>query len=279
LTSKGRSGGSVSGYTIAYTYDNAGNRATKTLNSATENYAYDNAGKLTSAGGKTYTYDNAGNVKTVASTAGTTTLSWDADSRLTGIAYPNSTSNTFTYNGLAQRVGTTDSRGTLAYTLEDDSVDSAVLKDSAATYTHGLGLVSEVRGGASKFYHPDALGTTRAMTGSTGSVTDTKSTDAFGNTFTAGSSGTTPTPFGFAGQHGYQSDPDSGLMRLGCKTDNSCSDARNGKGSRHGTETGSRPSLVSGQSLCFLLKPAYPRWAFPILFSCMITGFIWSGSD
>lgn len=215
LTDEGRSGGSVSGYTIAYTYDNAGNRATKTLNSVTENYAYDAANKLTSAGGKTYTYDNAGNTKTVVSGTSTTTLFWDADSRLTGIAYPNSSTNTFVYNGLAQRVGTTDSRGTLTYTLADDSVDSAVLTDSAATYTHGLGLVSEVRGTTSKFYHGDALGTTRAMTGSTGSVTDTKSTDAFGNTFTPGSSGTTLTPFGFAGQHGYQSDPDSGLMRLG----------------------------------------------------------------
>ena len=81
------------------------------------------------------------------------------------------------------------------------------MKDSAATYTHGLGLVSEVRGTTRKFYHADALGTTRAMTGSSGSVTDTKATDASGNTFTPGTSGTTPTSFGFAGQHGYQSDP------------------------------------------------------------------------
>lgn len=29
------------------------------------------------------------------------------------------------------------------------------------------------------------------------------------------SSGSTPTPFGFAGQHGYQSDSETGLMRLG----------------------------------------------------------------
>jgi RHS repeat-associated protein len=27
--------------------------------------------------------------------------------------------------------------------------------------------------------------------------------------------GSTPTPFGFAGQHGYQSDSETGLMRLG----------------------------------------------------------------
>lgn len=133
--------------------------------------------------------------------------------RLTGIAYPNSTTNTFAYNGLAQRVGTTDSRDTLTYTLADDRVDSAVLKDGAATYTHGLGLISEVRGTTSKFYHPDALGTTRAITGITGSVTDTRSTDAFGNTFTPASSGTTPTPFGFAEQHGYQCDPDRRLRK------------------------------------------------------------------
>lgn len=77
----------------------------------------------------------AGNVKTVASSSGTTTLSWDADSRLTGIAYPNSTTNSFTYNGLVRRVGTKDSRGTLTYTLEDDAAVSAILKGSAATYT------------------------------------------------------------------------------------------------------------------------------------------------
>jgi len=81
-----------------------------------------------------------------------------------------------------------------------------------ASYTHGLGLVSEVRGGTSKFYHADALGSTRAITGSSQSVTDTRASDAFGNTFTPGTSGTTPTPFGFAAQHGYQSDVDSGLM-------------------------------------------------------------------
>lgn len=32
---------------------------------------------------------------------------------------------------------------------------------------------------------------------------------------TVASSGSTPTPFGFAGQHGYQTDTESGLMRLG----------------------------------------------------------------
>lgn len=59
----------------------------------------------------------------------------------------------------------------------------------------------------------DALGSVRALTNSSGSVTDSKSTDAFGLVVTA--SGSTPTPFGFAGNHGYQQDDETGLMRLG----------------------------------------------------------------
>jgi RHS repeat-associated protein len=54
----------------------------------------------------------------------------------------------------------------------------------------------------------------RTISASGQSTTDTRATDAFGNTFTPSSSGSTLTPFGFAGQHGYQSDPDSVLMRL-----------------------------------------------------------------
>ncbi len=51
------------------------------------------------------------------------------------------------------------------------------------------------------------------MTSSTQAITDKFDTDAFGNTIN--SSGTTPTPFGFAGQYGYQTDAASGLMMLG----------------------------------------------------------------
>ena len=74
-------------------------------------------------------------------------------------------------------------------------------------------MISEVRGSASKFYKADGLGTTRALTSTSGTTTDTLSTDAFGNT--VASSGTSPSPFGFVGGVGYQSDSDTGLMLLG----------------------------------------------------------------
>jgi len=75
------------------------------------------------------------------------------------------------------------------------------------------GLIGETRGGTSKYYHADALGTTRAITNSSQTKTDSLDTDAFGMSVAV--TGSTPTPFGFAGQHGYQNDSVTGLMRLG----------------------------------------------------------------
>ncbi|MBC8135512.1 MAG: RHS repeat-associated core domain-containing protein [Fibrella sp.] len=130
---------------------------------------------------------------------------------MAGIAYPSAATNAFVYNGLDQCIGKTDSTGTFSYSLADDSIDSDVLSDGAATYPFGNGLSGEVR---ARSYHADALGTTRATSDSTGAASSTLETDAFGNTWQPGTTGG-QTPFGFAGQHGYQSDVDSGLARLG----------------------------------------------------------------
>jgi len=85
-----------------------------------------------------------------------------------------------------------------------------VLSDGAATYTPGL---SEHRGTTSSFYHSDALGSTRGITGSTQTATDSTLYDGFG--MTVSKTGTNPTPFGFVGASQYQSDTDSGLQLLG----------------------------------------------------------------
>ena len=108
------------------------------------------------------------------------------------------------------RISKTDSSGTQNYVTDGSSPASAVLKDGNAVYTPGL---SEHRSSASKFYHGDALGSTRGITDSTQSVTDSVLYDAFGNTVSR--TGTTPTPFGFVGKEQYQSDSDSGLQLLG----------------------------------------------------------------
>jgi len=57
------------------------------------------------------------------------------------------------------------------------------------------------------------LGSVSRETDSSGSTTSTKTYDAFGNL--ESSTGSSSSPFGFAGSWGYQSDSDSGLMLLG----------------------------------------------------------------
>ena len=213
LTSEVRSttSGGSNPYTISYTYDHNGNRKTKVLGGVTDNYTYDAHDKLLSTSSKTYGYDLNGNCTSVkVGTATPTTLTYDIENRVTGITYPSSTTNSFVYNGNDLRVGKTDSSGTSTYKTDGSSPASPVLSDGAATYTPGL---SEHRGIISKFYHSDALGSTRGITGSTQAATDSTLYDGFG--MTVSRAGTTPTPFGFVGASQYQTDGDSGLQLLG----------------------------------------------------------------
>src|SRR5207244_1114823 len=73
--------------------------------------------------------------------------------------------------------------------------------------------ISERAATTSKFYHGDQLGSTRGISSSAQTITDSRETDAFG--LTISSSGSTATPFFFAGGAGYRSDAASGLMLLG----------------------------------------------------------------
>ena len=208
LTSEVRSGPGA--YTIGYLYDNNGNRTQKTLNGVPEVYTYGNNDRILTAGGRSYGYDNNGNITSVTVNGQATTLTYDFENRVTRIDYPGGSFNTFKYNGLGLRVQKVDSSGTQNYVTDGSEVASPVLVDTSATYTPGI---SERRAGVSKFYHPDHLGSTRGITNSSQSATDSMLHDAFGSL--VGRTGTTPTPFGYVGQEQYQTDSDSGLMLLG----------------------------------------------------------------
>ena len=210
LTSEVRDNSHGTGYSISLAYDHNGNRTSKVQGGVTTTSVYDHHDKLTSAGSKSYGYDSNGNCTTVTVGTSVTTLTYDIENRIVGISYPGGASNSFAYNGEDLRTKKVDSTGTQNYVCDGDSPGSALLKDGNAVYTPGL---SERRGSTSKFYHGDALGSTRGITDSTQAVTDSVLYDAFGNTVTR--TGTTPTPFGFVGKAQYQSDSDSGLQLLG----------------------------------------------------------------
>jgi len=77
--------------------------------------------------------------------------------------------------------------------------------DTQVTYTHEPStygpLVSENRGGQKSQYHFDALGSTRALTSASQTVTDTFGYDAWGNEVVR--TGVTTTPFRWLGRLGY----------------------------------------------------------------------------
>jgi YD repeat-containing protein len=246
LTTETRSGANA--FAASYTYDNAGNRLTKTVGGVTETYAYDDANKLLSAGGKAYTYDLAGNVTGVTSGGVTTTVTWDGAGRMTGVSGGGlSVSNASVYNGLGQRIARTDSSGTRSFTLSGDAIDAPVLSDGAATYQRGLDLISETRSGASKFFHLDSLGTARALSDASGAKTDALETDAFGNVVSAVGTPLGARPFGFAARHGYQSDADTGLQRLGHRFYDP-STAGSSRATRSGRATTGTPTATTTRS-------------------------------
>jgi RHS repeat-associated protein len=185
------------------------------VNGVTEVYTVDSGDKLTqvSVSGvptKTFGYDGAGRTTSIQTSAGTTSFTYDFESRVTGITYPNNSTNSFNYNGLDTRVGKTDSAGTATFRRMGAGVTAPVLGDGSASFTPG---VSERRGSTSSFYGADYLGTNSSLYSSSETVSATRQYDAFGNM--VGSSGSSANPFGFAGNWGYQNDPDSGLMLLG----------------------------------------------------------------
>ena len=209
ITGEARTGTSGT-YTVGYTYDHNGNRTSKILNGVTDSYTYDAHDKLLSTSSKSYTYDHNGNCTAVTVGTLTTTLAYDYQNRVTGITYSGGATNSFGYNAFNLRAKKVDSTGTYNYVTDGVSPASAVLSDGAAIYTPGL---SERRGTTSKFYHSDALGSTRGITDSTQTATDSLLFDAFG--MTVSRTGTTPTPFGFVGAGQYQTDGDSRLQLLG----------------------------------------------------------------
>ena len=82
---------------------------------------------------------------------------------------------------------------------------------TTAEYTNEPGqygkLVSQHRDGATSYHHYDGQGSTRQLTDETGSVTDTATYTAFGET--VAKTGSTTNPFGYKGAVGYYANPET----------------------------------------------------------------------
>ncbi len=185
------------------------------MNGLTENYTYDNADKLQSitspSGNKTYIYDNAGRTKTVGTSTGTTTFTYDYDGHVTGITYPNASTNSSSYNGLGTRVKRVDAAsGTRTFLHDGLAPADNVLYDGGVSYSPGVSERSY--GGQDRWYNDNGLGSLTDMTDSSGNLLAARTWDAFGNQ----QSGITFSYLHGYGESGnYEEDKDSGLKLLG----------------------------------------------------------------
>jgi RHS repeat-associated protein len=202
------------GGTIAYEYDTADN-PTKLGTGA---YKYDTANELETGPSLTYTYDELGErTKTKPASGPVTTYGYNQAGNLTSVERPkegevSEIKDTYVYDGNGLRASQAIS-GTTTY-LAWDMTESLplILSDEANSYVYGPGglPVEQISsGGTVTYLHHDQQGSTRLLTGSTGTVTGSITFDAYGNK--TGSTGTSTTPLGYAGQY---TSSDTGLIYL-----------------------------------------------------------------
>ena len=139
--------------------------------------------------------------------SGTTTLTYDQANRLTGFG----AIATYRYDGDGLRASKTVNNTTTNFTWDKADSQPLLLSDGNANYIYGPGgtPLEQINGTNVLYYHHDQLGSTRALTNSSGTVVATYTYDSYGNL--TGSTGTASNPFGYAGQY---ADAESGLIYL-----------------------------------------------------------------
>ena len=149
-------------------------------------------------------YDAKGNTLTKADSAGTTTYNWDFENRLTSLALPGGTGTvTFKYDPFGRRIEKSSASGTTNYLYDgNNSVEEADQTGAELTHYSQADSIDEplaaARSGAIGFYEQDGMGSVTSLTGSTGTVLNSYTYDAYGNV--ASSTGSFVNPFLYTGR-------------------------------------------------------------------------------
>ena len=167
-------------------------------------HQYDSTGQTVQ---ETYTYTAANLLESVVHAGiGTSSMTWDPDSNR--IAFTSSEDS-----GMTKFVYDT--------TAGIPAVIEEVLPSTSSVYyvrePNGA-LIARIAGENTSYYHFDALGSTKLLTDSAGTVTDTFTYDAWGSL--TNRTGTTPQPYQYVGQLGYYTDyqdTNLSLLQLGVR--------------------------------------------------------------
>ncbi len=156
----------------------------------------------------TYSYDSLGDRTSIAAPGGTTTLAYDQLGRLMSYG-----STSYTYDADGLRVSKKTGHNTETFTWSPPAVSGTpqLLVDGSTDYIYGPdGLpLEQINGSIAYYYLHDQIGSTRALTNSSGTPAATNTYTPYG-TLTS-TTGTVANPLGFAGSY---TDTESGLLYL-----------------------------------------------------------------
>jgi RHS repeat-associated protein len=241
------------GTAVTFGYDAAGNRTSMTAGGSTTAYTYDAAGELKSAGSTSYSYDPAGNRLT----AGSASYSYDSFGNLAS-ATSGATTIAYKTNGDGLRVSATSGSTTSAYTWDEAAGLPALLSDGTNGYLSAdTTLLAETSASAAAYPLTDALGSVRAQTDSTGSLTASASYGTYGDVRSASRS------LGSLGYTGALTDS-SGLVYLQARSLDTASGtftSRDPMTPGGPGVTGFNPYAYAGQNPTTLTDPS-GRFAF-----------------
>jgi RHS repeat-associated protein len=156
-------------------------------NQATANYSVSLSGA-----GATYTYDGNGNLATKAEGADTWAYEWNAENQLTRAAKNAVEQARFKYDPIGRRVEKVAAGLTTTWAYDGQAILREANGTSTLEYVAGLGIdepLASDDGTALSYLHADGLGSVIRQTSATGSVTLTRTYDAWGNMQTGASTG------------------------------------------------------------------------------------------
>ena len=116
---------------------------------------------------------------------GTWSYSWDYENRLKQVTRPDSTTISYKYDALGRRIQRSKGSDWAKYVYDGEDVVRDINSDgSVVDYLNGLGVDDKLRQSSSSatlYFSQDHLGSTRALTDTTGNVVESVNYDSFGN--------------------------------------------------------------------------------------------------
>ena len=196
----------------SYSFDGVGNRTTSHRSAS---YGYQPFNKLVTTSTAAYVYDNNGNMLRKTDSAGTWQYYWNAENQLVRVVKPGAgplpyrTIN-YKYDALGRRVERQMKRGgSIAFTYDGQDVILDQKSDgTTTTYINGPGIDNKLKQTSSvtgtHYYLQDHLGSTTALTDSSGNLSAQLTYDTYGN-----SAPNSLTRYGYTGR---ELDADTGLI-------------------------------------------------------------------